>query len=190
MTTPYEEEYGDFKAGIGINSVEDGNFNIQGSDSLLKLHHQAEYAAIDKLKGLEWDDEYKRLSIENIKQHPVKYAKNIFYNMGRLVFHYPFSQAIQRPKTLFIFPVNGILFTLMLFSLIPTVMNWRKIPIYLQYMLIVLLLYLGASSLITAYVRMFSIVVPIILVWIAYMAYRTLNVNLKFTNTPLKDNPD
>ena len=180
MSTPYEGEYGDFKIGLDLNSVEAGNFNIIGADSVMRAHHQEDYDEINRYEGLERDDAYKRLAIRNIKAHPIKFAQNIVYNVGRLVFHFPFSYAVQRPKILMILPINGVLLALMLFSLIPTYLNWRSLPIYLKFLLILTLLYLGASSLVTAFVRMFTIVVPILLVWIAYIMQNTMKINLKF----------
>jgi hypothetical protein len=180
MSTPYEGEYGDYKRGLGINKIEDGNYNIQGADSILKAHHQAEYDIINKYTGIERDDVYKKIAIQNIKEHPLKFIENIVYNVGRLIFHYPFSHAVQRPKILLVFPINGAILTLMIFSLIPTFINWRKIPAYLQFLLILTLLYLGASAIVTAYVRMFTIIVPILLFWIAFIVQNTLKFSLKF----------
>jgi 4-amino-4-deoxy-L-arabinose transferase-like glycosyltransferase len=180
MSTPYKGEYGDWKQGLGVNSLESGNYNIPGVDSILRAHHEKDLRQTEKYIGLEWDDEFKRIAIKNITEHPLKYAQNVFYNVGRLVFHFPFSYAVQRPKILIIFPIHGILLTLMLFSLVPTLMNWRKIPTYLQFLLIFTLLYLGASSLITAFVRMFTIIVPVLVIWIAYILENTMKINLKF----------
>ena len=133
MTTPNEEEYGDWTEGIRQNPKFMANYNIYGADSLLRKNHQRDYDEINKFIGIDRDDVYKKLAIRNIKAHPLKYAENIVYNVGRLIFHYPFSQAIQKPKTLLIFPINGILLTLMLFSLLPTIINWRKIPASLNF---------------------------------------------------------
>lgn len=180
MSTPHKGEYGDWKQGLGVNSLESGNYNIPGVDSILRAHHEKDLIQTEKFIGLEWDDEFKKLAIRNITENPLKYAQNVFYNMGRLVFHYPFSYAVQRPKILIIFPIHGILLTLMLFSLIPTVMNWRRIPTYLQFLLIFSFLYLGASVLVTTFVRMFTIVVPILLFWITYILQNTMKINLKF----------
>ena len=186
MSTPYEEEYGDFNYGLDVNPIEEGNFNIKGSDSILIAHHWEDFKAIDKLTGLEWDDEYKRIALKNIKEHPAKYAQNVIYNMGRLIFHYPYSQAIQRPKTLLVFPINGILLALMLFCMIPTIINWRRIPFVIKYLLVFTVLYLGGSSLITGILRMFTIIVPVLLFWIAYTVHNTVKINFKIdkeTNT-------
>ena len=187
MSTPFEEEYGDFKVGMELNPIEYGNFNIIGADSILRAHHQADYIEINKYTGIQRDDAFKRLAIQNIKSHPIKFAQNVIYNMGRLVFHFPFSQAIQRPKILMILPINGALLTLMLFSFIATILNWRRLPFSMKFLLILTLLYLGASSLVTAFVRMFTIVVPILLFWIAFVANNTLKINLKFKEDSIMD---
>ena len=179
-SSPYKDEYGDWKLELKQGPVEMGNYNIPGSGDSLVAHHQKEYDEIYKYKGLEQDDAFKRIAINNIKQHPLKYLQNCIYNAGRLVFHYPFSQAVQRPKVLLIFPVNGIIFTLMLFSLVPTFKNWKKISYPLRFMLFFTLLYLGASLLVVAYVRMFTIIVPVLLFWFAFIFQRSVKVNLDF----------
>jgi 4-amino-4-deoxy-L-arabinose transferase-like glycosyltransferase len=180
MSTPFEGEYGDWKEDLSLNPIIYGNYNIHGADSVLRAHHQEDFKEIYKYKGIERDDVYTRLAINNIKSHPLKYAQNIINNIGRLIFHYPFSYAIQRPKTLLVFPINGILLTLMLFSLVPTFINWRRFPVSIRFLLIFILLYLGGSALVSAILRMFTIAVPVILVWIAYVLQNTLKINLKF----------
>lgn len=180
MSNPNKGEYGDWKQGLWQNPIEGGNYNIDGADSVLIANHKNDLIETEKYTGLEWDDAFKRLAIQNIKDHPLKYAENIFYNMGRLVFHYPFSYAVQRPKILIILPLNGALLFLMIFSLIPTFLNWRKLPVYIHFLLFFSILYLGASVLVTTFVRMFTIVVPILLFWIAYIVQNTLKIKLKF----------
>lgn len=180
MSTPYEGEYGDWTSSLSKNPTISANFNIQGADSVLRAHHQADYNEINKYTGLDRDDAFKRLAMRNIKSHPIKFAQNIIHNIGRLIFHYPFSHAIQKPKNLLIFPINGILLTLIIFSIIPTIYNWTKIPFQLKFILIIAFLYLGASAIATAFVRMFTIVVPIIIIWIAYVIQNTIKITFKF----------
>ena len=182
-STPYKEEYGDWKLELKQGPVEMGNYNIPGSGDSLVAHHQEDYNEIYKYKGVEQDDVWKRKAIENIKKHPGKYLQNCLYNIGRLVFHYPFSQAVQRPKVLLVFPANGIILTMMLFCIIPTFKNWRKVSYPIRFMLFFTILYLGASTLVTAYVRMFTIIVPILLFWFAYIFSKTVKVNLGFSKT-------
>lgn len=180
MSNPNKNEYGDWKQGLWRNPIEAGNYNIYGADSILIANHEKDLLETEKYKGLEWDDEFKRIAVENIKKHPVKYAENIFYNVGRLIFHYPFSYAVQRPKILIILPLNGALLFLMIFSMVPTILNWRKLPVFIHFLLFFSILYLGASVLVTTFVRMFTIVVPIILFWIAFILQNTLKIKLKF----------
>jgi 4-amino-4-deoxy-L-arabinose transferase-like glycosyltransferase len=181
-STPYKDEYGDWKLELKQGPVHMGNFNIPGVEDSLKAHHQKDYDEIYKYTGLEQDDAFKKIAFRNIRSHPLKYLQNCFYNMGRLVFHYPFSQAVQRPTTLLVLPPNGIILTLILFCLVPTLKNWRRINYPLQFMLLFVFLYLGASTLVVAYVRMFTIIVPILLYWFAYIFQRTVRINLSFDN--------
>lgn len=179
MTSTSDAEYGDWTSRLVQNPLVAANYNIKGADSILIANHQEDFNEILKYQGIEQDDEYYKFAIRNIKAHPLKYAQNVILNIGRLIFHYPFSQAIHKPRTLLIFPINGALLTLMFFSLIPTLLNWRRIPFYLKFLLFFIFLYLGASILVTALVRMFTIVVPILLFWIAYIVQNTLKIKLK-----------
>ena len=180
MSTPYKGEYGDFKYDLTLNTVALGNYNIPGSDDTLRVHHGKDFEEISKFKGIERDDAFKRIAINNIKSHPLKFAENWIYNLGRLVFHYPFSYAVQRPKILLVLPINGIVFTLILFCLIPTFINWRKISFPVRFLLLFCFIYLGGSSLVTGFVRMFTIVVPIMLFWFAYIIQNSLVIKIKF----------
>ena len=176
MSTPYEGEYGDWKGSLEMNPIENGNYNIPGALDTLLSHHKKDYDEVNSLKGLEKDDAFKRMAINNIKSHPLKYAKNMFFNFGRIFFHYPFSQAIQRPKPLFVMPMNGIILTFILLCLIPTLINWRKIIFPLRLMLFIAALYLGGSSLGSAETRMLALIVPILLVWFAYIIQKTIKI--------------
>lgn len=183
-STPYKDEYGDWKLELKQNPVDMGNYNIPGSGDSLVAHHQEDYNEIYKYKGVEQDDVWKKKAFENIKKHPGKYIQNCFYNVGRLLFHYPFSMAVQRPKVLLVFPANGIILTMMLFCMIPTFINWRRVSYHIRLLLFFTILYLGASTLVTAYVRMFTIIVPILLFWFAYIFQHTVKVNLNFSKEP------
>jgi hypothetical protein len=180
MTTPYEDEYGDWKGELERNPVALGNYNVPDAGDTLKAHHQKDYDEVYQYKGLERDDAFKRIAINNIKTHPVKFAKNIGYNIGRIFFHYPFSYATQRTKILFVLPINGIILTLILFCLIPTIRNWRKIIYPVRFAFIIGLLYLAESTLLSSEVRVLALVVPIILFWSAYVLQRSLKINLNF----------
>lgn len=182
MTTPYEQEYGNWM-GTGPLTLDfdpQAYAYVAGAKDTLMAHHKTNFDKILSFKeNLEQDDEFKNIAINNIKSHPVKYAQNIFFNIGRFFFNYPFSYSVQRPKTLFVMLINSILFTFILICLIPTIINWRKVSFPIRFMFILMLLYFGGSSLVTGETRIFSIIVPMLIFWIAYILEKT-RFNLTF----------
>ena len=179
-STPFSNEYGDWKDDLTQGPPDLSNYNIPGAQDTLIAHHQKDFDIINQYSGRKRDDAFRQIAIHNIKTHPLKFLENCFYNAGRLLFHYPFSQAIQRPKILLVFPLNGIILTLTLFSLIPTFLNWRRFSLPLKFLLIFAFLYLGMSTLVSALVRMFTIIVPILIFWFAYIFEKSVKINLRF----------
>ena len=153
MTTPYKGEFGDWKRELSAGTVSNDNYNIPGCGDTLVAHHGKDFEEFDKLRGLERDDAFKRAAMNNLKSYPLKYVQNVVYNMGRLVFHYPFSYSVQRTKVLLVFPVNGIILTLILYSLFPTLLNLKEINCLTWFLLLFCFCYLGLSSLVSAQVR-------------------------------------
>jgi len=181
MTTKSPNEYGSWFP----NPIEDNDpvflsYYIPGTHDSLIAHHKEALEDIRRFSGIDKDDAYYRHAIKNIKEHPERYIENYFYNLGRLVFHYPFSYGMHRPKVLIVFPIQGIMLTLILLSTILTLMNWKKMPFPLRFFLFIALLYLGGSSVVTAYIRMFTVAVPFLLVWIAYVLDNALRIDLEF----------
>jgi hypothetical protein len=166
LSTPYEREY--------------GNFITPAASDSLKFTHRTELIEIKKDSGLKRDDAYKRIAINNIKSHPVKFLKNCFSNIGRILFNYPYSYTFQKPATLLRLPLSGIIVVCMLFCVAPTLMNWRKIPFSIRFMLFFTFLYLGGSVFGSAETRMFTMVVPVLLFWIAYIIQKSTKIKLKF----------
>ena len=180
MTSPYKGEYGDWKRELTAGTVSNDNYNIPGCGDTLVAHHGKDFEEFDKLRGMERDDAFQRAAMKNLKAYPLKYAENVVYNMGRLVFHYPFSYSVQRTKVLLVFPVNGIILTLILYSLFPTILNWKKFNCLFWFLLLFCFSYLGLSSLVSAQVRMFTIVVPVLFFWFALIIDRSIVFKFKF----------
>jgi hypothetical protein len=182
MSNPNSGEYGDWfdedyfsakpmdeKAKLAKKS----NF-MEIYQANLKANHQKDFDEIFKFSGAQRDSVYKQIAIRNIKENPKSFFVNYISNIGRLFFSYPFSYTLQTNKTLFRIPFSGLLLFLSLFLLIPTIINWKRLIFPLKFFLIFLLLYLGASSLLSAYTRMFTVVVPLVLFWIAYTLPKTV----------------
>ncbi len=182
MSTPYENEYGEWhNSTIALyDAIEKSDSTKMFNEKLLQDNHRADYEEIYKYKGVEQDDAFKKKAIENIKNHPVKFLKNIIANAGRLLFNFPYSYTYESYTSLLRISINGMLLTLMLFSALVTLFNWRKTDFTIRLILFISLLYLGGSLLVSVYARMFYIILPWILIWVGYMLDRALKIKLKF----------
>ena len=170
---------------------------IPGSNEIIKMKHQKDFDQIFESKkaqklyfrngqlsgspyaGVIQDDILKRIAVQNIKSHPLKFLQNCFSNIGRMIFNYPASYTIQKPSTLKRLPINGSLLIFAAFCFIITLANWKKILFSIRFLLLFAFIYFGGSILGSAETRMFTIVVPILLLWIAYILQRTVKIHLK-----------
>jgi 4-amino-4-deoxy-L-arabinose transferase-like glycosyltransferase len=179
MSTPYSNEYGDWVGFdyLYINSLKN---RIPDTYDSLKAHHEKDFEEISKYSGIEKDDAFKRIAINNIKSHPFKFIQNCFSNIGRMLFDFPYSYSIQRYNNLFKLPYNGIIVVLILFCIIPTLINWRDILFSIRFLLFIAFLYLGGSILGSAEMRMFVKIIPIVLLWIAFVIQKCIIIKLKF----------
>jgi hypothetical protein len=73
----------------------------------------------------------------------------------------------------------------MFLSIIPAKLNWRKLPLELRCFLLFLLLYMAASTVVSAYSRQLSVVIPVFILWFGYIFERTTQYKVKFS----RDNP-
>lgn len=172
MSDLSENEYGDWKGDLQTEySAAD---YIPGGLDSLKAHHQKDAEALVGLRGVEKDDALKAMAIRNIRSHPGKYIKNCWYNAGRLLFNYPFSYQAQTPKTLARIPMNFIIAVLGLISVLIGLKTWKSNPGWVKFLMGLILVYLAGNVLLSAYTRMFTVIVPALLVLIAYFARRFL----------------
>ncbi len=184
ITTPFENEYGDWNS-----ETFDGN-KIGGDDpartSNLKENHQDNIQQVQQYRGAEKDGMYKKIAKENIKSHPVKFAKNLVSNISRLMFGFPYSYTYQHP--LFKIWYFAILYGMMVLSAILTILNWRKIDFPVRFLFIMAVIYFAGTSMLAVYNRMFLVIVPVFLFWIAYIIHKTTIIKLKFDPTELNNN--
>jgi len=198
MSSPSVNEYGTWFPDLAKDSlVQKSNpliamdirrIFIPGAEDSLKLYHQQDFNEIYQYDneiyqyddGVKLDDAFQRIAQRNIKSHPLKYLQNCVSNVGRMLFGYPNSYMIQKPGDLVRLLPNGIIAVLSLFCLLPTLRNWRKISYSIRYMLFFTAIYLGGSVLGSAEIRMFGVITPVILLWILYIAQKSVRVNLDF----------
>src|SRR6185312_9261320 len=109
--------------------------------------------------GVIQDDVLKKIAIENIKSHPLKFLQNCISNVGRMIFNYPASYTIQKASTLKRLPVNGTLIVISAFCFIMTLVYWKKILFPIRFLLFFGFIYFGGSILGSAEPRMFTPIV-------------------------------
>lgn len=180
MSTPYEGEMGDWKEPDLTTRYKPGSTVPANADAILKKNHQASHKEIFRYTGVERDEAYKRIAIANIKENPGKFIKNWIANLGRLLFDFPNSYVFQNTNQLFKLPPNISTVFLSFLCLIPTLLNWRKIPFQIRFLLFFVLIYLGPTTLLSAYSRFFIVTVPILLLWIAYIIQKTMRLRIRF----------
>ncbi|MGN6530159.1 MAG: ArnT family glycosyltransferase [Ginsengibacter sp.] len=204
MTSPYENEYGDWQP-YPFPSHE--KHQLPGTEEIVKLQHENDFKQIFEseeaqklyikngkvyggpLTGVIQDDTLKSLAIKNILSHPAKFIQNIISNAGRMFFNYPNSYTIQKPSTLRRLPINGTLLIFAVFCFIITLANWKRILFPLRFLLLFSLLYFCGSLLGSAGPRMFTVIVPILLFWIAYILQKTVKIKVRFSEElPLSKN--
>jgi len=195
MSSPFPGEYGDWLPAPlsdsietkstgkletgGILSIKNKTEFTPGMEDSIKSHHGKDFEYINRYKGVEQDDAFKNIAINNIKTHPGKYVMNWFSNVGRMLFNYPYSYTYQKPTTLMRIPLNGIIVVFIIFCMFPTMVNWRKIPFAMRLTLLFTLVYLGVSTLASAETRMLTVVVPMLLLWIAFVITKSITIKLK-----------
>jgi hypothetical protein len=168
MTTPYEEEYGDYF----------GETKIRDNLPWIKHHGKFFYEDILPRSLVEQDEVFKKQALRNIVDHPLKLIKNWLANWGRLFFNYPYSYTTQKLSTYAYMIPNMFLVVMMTFSLIPTVLRRRSIPQEIFGLLFWACVALGGSSLLSAYVRQFIIVTPLFFLWIIFVWMKIVKIEL------------
>ncbi|MGC4034394.1 MAG: hypothetical protein QM764_00435 [Chitinophagaceae bacterium] len=179
MSSPYETEFGDWR---GFPKEQQGvdPYRVPYYQDSLTAHHKLNFEIAHQFDGARQDSVYTKMAKDNIKAHPSKFIQNWISNVGRILFSFPNSYTLQNNKTLFRLPLNGIIVVLSLFCIIPTLLNWRNVNFMVRLLLFFTLIYLGGSSLVSGLTRMFTIVVPILLFWMAFILPRTLSINWRF----------
>lgn len=174
MSTPYENEYGDWNHSTFTANCHDKS--ILCNADLVAKNHQKDMDYIQSLPKIEQDDAFKSIAYQNIKEHPFKYVKNIAANISRLFFAMPISYYPQRFLTIFRFPPTILLLTAMTLSLVFWLFNFSRTPTEINFLIFLNFVYLGGTSLLSAYPRMLYVVVPLILFWCAYILNRSIQI--------------
>ncbi len=180
MTSLDAQEYGDWNN----NTFTANCFGTFCNADLIAPNHAADIHRINQCNSvLEADAVFKSIAIEHIKSNPIKYIKNWFSNIGRLLFGFPASYYFQNPTTLIRIYINSFLMLSLVYAFIAALWNWKKIPIEIKILAGFSMFYLALSSLFSAYPRQFNVMIPALLIWIAYIIKNTVKIHLKMKSS-------
>jgi Dolichyl-phosphate-mannose-protein mannosyltransferase len=148
MATPYSGELGDWHS-----------FEQTDADPRLNDAHRVFFEQVERLPEPVRDAALRQQALTNIAAHPTKYLENWLANLGRLVLDVPYSFASPGRAAL----VNG-LFHLALLGVVVAALAARKRPTPAALgILLLFAIAFGGSSLVSAYVRQFAILAPLLL---------------------------
>lgn len=172
MSTPVPGEWGDwFNEDLQPNWSVDGI--VPGAEEKLQRDHGADMAELKQYTGLAKDDLYKQKAFNNIRNHPMSFGKNWVANTGRLLFNFPYTYRKTGPGLLF----NMLLHLIVMLLAIPLIIRARRqklaLPFFLQFTLALVLIYFAGSTLLSALIRMFYVVFPVIACALVYLWHRT-----------------
>lgn len=160
MSTPFPGETGSWHAYRALYG--------QHKMAIHKDHYKL-YEDLSNLSPVKRDDEYKRAAIRNIFQHPLKFLFNVNANILRMLFDFPRDLRMQTWRTSLVVVPNMFLLPMFFASLYSAWLARHVIPLQLWSILAFALIAFAGSSLLSAYNRMFTLLVPLLCVWTAYV---------------------
>lgn len=178
--TPHENEFGNWFSAEYILEPETIDIDAIPYQDLSELsaNHRDFYLQLRPLSNIERDSAFKAKAFANMKEHPLKYLKNTVASASRLLFHYPISYRSQNLKAFGYIIPNMFLVVIFLLLLYPTYMARRRIPFEIKSQLIFVLIYGLGMILLSGKGRYFVVMVPAIVLFIAYAATNTLKFTL------------
>ena len=180
MSTPYDNEYGDWKLPELSNNQYPNLFKSPEGAAMLKKNHLKEITAILKHTYVEQDELFKQAAIRNIKAHPLKFATNYYYNCARMLFNFPYTYSYQDAAIVGNIIRGSLLLWASLAGIILTAINWRRIVYPVKFLLFITGIYLLLSGALSAYPRQLDVVVPVLLFWLGILASNLKKPNVRF----------
>ena len=180
MSTPYENEYGDWKLPDLSNKQYPTLFNSQEADNILKKNHLKEINTILKYDDIKQDELFKQKAIANIKTHPIKFIKNYCFNISRMLFNFPYSYAYQDGAILSNLLTGSLILWTIIIGAIISWRNWRSLIFPIKLSLMVTGVYLLLSGALSAYPRQLDVILPVLFYWAGYLIYNLKDIDLKF----------
>lgn len=154
MSSPYPNDLGDWQRGDW--ALRDPNL----------APHKPFFETLEGLTLAEQNAKLERRAATNIKDHPMKYLKNVVANVSRMFFNAPYSYTEQRLSALYYALPNAILLGVILFAGFVALRVRRALPKPAAPFAVFGITAFVLHALVAAYPRMLMPIVPVI-VWFA-----------------------
>jgi hypothetical protein len=178
MSSPYTFDYGDWQSSsLDMFNNPEPISEVIGS-KILKLNHSTDIKKINSFPVIKQDSVYKSFALRNIKANPKQFFKNWLSNISRLLFNAPYSYKFQSRTILYDCLLGSLIVFLSVYSSIYTIINWNRLPFSIKFIMLTALLYLSLTTLLSAYSRMFDIIVPFFLIWFAVVIEQSVSIKL------------
>ena len=152
MTSTKSVLRGDWNGGNGYTQ-HSPNLASKQYNEFLKNNTWPFFEKIDDLGWVEQDQELKRVSIENIKKHKLKFIQNWINNLGRLLYGYPFSFHTPNWQHILVTIKQSFFIVFFVLALYLSIINYTRISPEYIFLIAFLLIYLSGVSLLSAYPR-------------------------------------
>lgn len=173
-STPFEKEFGNW---ISIDDVLESRTSEKYKNTKIYENHGAFVQSVVPLSYLERDAMFKAKAIENMKKHPVKYAKNTFANVLRLFFNYPYSYTPQKLSSYVYIIPNIFLMVFMLLGLYLGIKNRKLISFEIRFLTLISFVFIGGLALLDGRVRHLIPIIPLSIFIIAVLCNQFVRIN-------------
>ncbi|HTD40106.1 MAG TPA: glycosyltransferase family 39 protein [Mucilaginibacter sp.] len=180
MSTPYENEYGDWKLPQLTNNQYPLLFKSPEGAAMLKKNHSKEVNFILKHNDLEQDALFKQAAIRNIENHPIKFIENYYYNCSRMLFNFPYTYSYQDGAIVGNIIRGSLLLWASLIGIVLTVINRRRVIYPVKFLLLITGIYLVLSGALSAYPRQLDVMIPVLLFWLGVLTFNIKKPSFKF----------
>ncbi len=165
MSSPHRQDLGDWRGGA---------YEIVVSDPRL-AHHKQFFVELAPLDPDEQNRRLERAALDNIRGHPLKFAKNVAANGSRMWFDMPFSDKRQSLSTLFYLVPNSLVLWLLVICSIQLLRRRSRIPVEALAFAAFAGLAFGLHAVLAAYPRMLMPLIPIAIWVVVYTVGTTTN---------------
>ncbi|MFH6603648.1 ArnT family glycosyltransferase [Maribacter algicola] len=179
-STPFDGEWGNWFSREDVlngHSATAEHSSTYKDLSELSKNHRDFYLQLEPLTHMQRDSVFKTKAIANMKEHPVKYIKNTVSNVGRILFHYPFSYREQNLNAFGYLIPNMFIVVLWILSLYPAFKARKRIPYAIYAFMVFSLIYICGIVLTEGRGRNFIIMVPALVIFMAYVYTNVLRID-------------